>query len=86
MISSFLIKQVWDINPASRKDGTLPLFHEDGYIGNAIRTLFGYRGAPTLLELIAYAAYLGILFPAWRWIERRKNPRVKPVESPLTQE
>jgi len=76
-----IVERVWNINPEPRPDGTYPLFHDEGYIGSAVHGLFGYRGAPTLVELLAYAAYLAIVLPVWRRAVRRKNPKKQPAQT-----
>jgi len=49
-----IIEQVWDINH---------ILEETSYIGQLLKTLFGYNGNPSLTEVLAYSAYLvGILF------------------------
>ena len=53
-----VVEHVWDINP---------LLDENGAAGTFLKALLGYNGNPSLLEVIAYAAYLaaiGIL--TWR--------------------
>jgi len=54
--------EVWDINPPLLPDGGYPLLHEKGLIGGMIKALFGYNGNPSALEVVAYAAYLGVAF------------------------
>lgn len=63
--------EVWNINPPVLLDGSYPLFHENGAIGGLAKTLFGYNGNPSALEVVAYLAYItvgGLYF--WR---RRKT-------------
>jgi len=68
-----LVAQVWDINPAVRPDGSFPLLHDEGWLGSTLKGLFGYRGAPTLVELLGYAAYLGLTSMLWSAARRRKQ-------------
>lgn len=56
-----IIEHVWDINPPLNPDGTYPLLHDKGIIGGLAKGLFGYRGAPSLLEIISYVMYLLIV-------------------------
>lgn len=53
-----LIEHVWDINPAINADGGYSALHENGWLGGILKGLFGYNGNPSLLEVIAYLAYL----------------------------
>jgi high-affinity iron transporter len=63
-------EHVWDINPAANPDGSYPLLHEKGYFGSVIKSLFGYNGNPSLVELLSYLAYLAFVFGLWKKIER----------------
>lgn len=59
--------EIWNINPPLLPDGSYPLFHENGAIGGLAKTLFGYNGNPSALEVVAYIAYIalaGLFF--WR--------------------
>jgi high-affinity iron transporter len=56
-----LVEHLWDINPAVGPDGSVPLFHENGYIGSILKGLFGYNGNPSLLEVIGYLVYIGVI-------------------------
>jgi high-affinity iron transporter len=47
---------------------------EKGIIGGFLKGLFGYNGNPSLLEVIAWASYLGIIFYLYKRIE---SSRVK---------
>jgi|SRR3989344_2664363 len=68
-----VIQEVWDLNPPQHADGSYPLLHENGAIGSVLKGLFGYNGNPSLAEIIAYIAYLGIIVVAWKWVERGKK-------------
>ena len=46
------VEHVWDINP---------ILDENSLVGQFLKSLFGYNGNPSLLEVIAYAFYLGIV-------------------------
>lgn len=65
-----LIEHVWDINPSVNRDGSYPLLHENGYIGSILKGLFGYNGNPSLIEVLSYIAYLGVVFVMWKKIEK----------------
>jgi len=58
----YLVKEVWDINPALSIEGSYPLLHEKGAIGSFFKGLFGYNGNPSLLETLFYASYLAAIF------------------------
>lgn len=66
----FFINEAWDINPAISTTGAIPLLHEEGIIGSILKGLFGYNANPTVLEVIVYVAYLGIIFLVYRRIEK----------------
>lgn len=53
--------EIWNINPSILPDGSYPLFHESGAIGGLLKTLFGYNGNPSALEIGAYLSYLFIV-------------------------
>ncbi|MFW9958766.1 MAG: FTR1 family protein, partial [Candidatus Odinarchaeota archaeon] len=62
--------EIWNINPPLLPDGSYPLLHENGAIGGLAKTLFGYNGNPSALEVVAYLAYIataGLYF----WRKRR---------------
>ena len=57
---SGIITPLFDINN---------ILNEKGLIGGFLKGLFGYNGNPSLLEVIAYASYLGLIFYLYRRIE-----------------
>lgn len=66
--------EVWNINPPLLPDGSYPLFHENGLIGGMLKSLFGYNGNPSALEVVSYFVYLGIAFVyLWRK-QKTSNP------------
>lgn len=65
-----VIEHVWDINPPPNPDGSYPILHEKGYIGSILKGLFGYNGNPSLIEVVSYFVYLGLVFVLWRNIEK----------------
>ena len=65
-----VIEHVWDINPPVNPDGSYPILHEKGYIGSILKGLFGYNGNPSLIDVLSYFAYLGLVFVLWRNIEK----------------
>ena len=60
-----LISPLFDINH---------ILNEKGLIGGFLKGLFGYNGNPSLLEVIGYVSYLGIIFYLYKRIE---SSRVK---------
>jgi len=74
------VEHVWNINPAPRSDGSVPLLHEDGAVGAVLKTLFGYNGNPSLMEVIAYLAYL--VFAAGVWWRIASGSKRTPATSP----
>jgi high-affinity iron transporter len=74
-----IVAAVWDINPAVRPDGTFPLMHDQGFVGGTLRGLFGYRGAPTLVELLGWVAYLGLSVVVWASARRKKRAASAPA-------
>ena len=47
-----IVEHVWDINP---------ILDENSAVGSILKALFGYNGNPSLLEVIAYAAYFAVV-------------------------
>jgi high-affinity iron transporter len=66
-----LIEHVWDINPILNENGTLGAF---------LKALLGYNGNPSLLEVIAYVAYLIIVGSA----SIRRAPGMIPARASRT--
>src|SRR3989338_2548608 len=57
---SGIINPLFDINN---------ILNENGLIGGFLKGLFGYNGKPNLLEVIAYGAYLALIFYLYKRIE-----------------
>ena len=57
---SGIITPLFDINH---------ILNEKGVAGSFLKGLFGYNGNPSLLEVMAYAAYLGVIFYLYKRIE-----------------
>jgi high-affinity iron transporter len=72
-IISTIKEQVWDINPPIYSDGSYPILHERGYFGSILKSLFGYNGNPSFIEILSYAFYLGLVFVLWKNVERVKK-------------
>jgi high-affinity iron transporter len=53
-----VIEHVWDINP---------YLDEKSALGEILKALFGYNGNPSLTEVLAYLAYLGVAIAGIHW-------------------
>lgn len=65
-----VVEHVWDLNPAAVPGGGYPVWHEKGWGGSILASLFGYNGNPSLLEVLSYFAYLILVFWLWKQMER----------------
>lgn len=65
-----VIEHVWDMNPAVNSDGTYPAFHENGYVGGIFKSLFGYNGDPSLVEVTSYFLYIISAYFFWKKTEK----------------
>ncbi len=66
--------ELWNLNPPQLPDGSYPLFHENGLIGGIAKSILGYNGNPSLIEIIAYWSYLGII-TMYYTIRSRSTPK-----------
>ena len=64
-----VVEHLWDINPESI---THPL-HEKGVVGSVFKSLFGYNGNPSLIEVLSYLAFLLITLGWWRNYEKQQK-------------
>ena len=64
-----VVEHLWDINPESIDH---PL-HEKGVIGSIFKSLFGYNGNPSLIEVLSYLAFLLLTFGWWRNFEKKQE-------------
>ena len=48
------------------------ILNENGLVGSFLKGLFGYNGNPSLLEVISYASYLGLIFYLYNKIKSSK--------------
>ena len=71
-----IITPLFNINPAVNSNGTYPLLHENGLLGEFLKGLFGYNPSPSLLQVIAYASYLGLIFLFYRNVKNHTHIRV----------
>ncbi len=56
-----VIEHIWDLNP---------ILDENSTFGLVLKALFGYNGNPSLTEMLAYSAYLAVVFFSLRRAER----------------
>jgi high-affinity iron transporter len=68
-----LIERVWSLGPAVRADGAYPAFHQDGAVGGILRGLFGYAAAPSLLEILGWAACAAAAAGTWAAAARPRD-------------
>jgi len=57
------VEHVWDINP---------IVDENSAVGVFLKALFGYNGDPSLLEVVSYIAYFGVV--GWALQRKRALP------------
>jgi len=62
-VVSGIVAPLFDINN---------ILNEKGLIGGFLKGLFGYNGNPSLLEVIVYITYLGLIFYLYKRIEISK--------------
>ena len=62
-----VVEHVWDINP---------VLDETSFMGEILKTLFGYNGNPSLTEVIAYGVYLAVIVFTLRVGDRRERAAV----------
>lgn len=73
-----LVEHVWNLNPRAPAEGPFPALHENGIVGSFAKGLFGYNGDPSLLELLAYLAYLAGALWVWRAVAAHAARRDSP--------
>jgi high-affinity iron transporter len=78
-----MVEHVWDINPPVNPDGDYPVLHEKGHIGSILKSLFGYNGNPSLIEVFSYFTYLVLVFVLWQNIERSKRDEIYMMKGSL---
>lgn len=67
-----VIEHVWDINPRINPDGSYPALHENGSVGSIAKSLLGYNGNPSLVEVLSYIAYILSVYFIWKKTEKDK--------------
>ena len=65
-----VIEHLWDINPESAAHP----FHENGVIGSVLKSIFGYNGNPSLVEVLSYLAFFIATFGWWLNFEKKQKP------------
>ncbi len=70
------VEEVYQVNPDWDGTGTAPVLHEKGAIGGLFAAAFGWNGNPTLLEVLTWFAYLGVL----GWLYLRDDEAHSPGE------
>lgn len=63
-IVSGIVAPLFDINH---------ILNEKGVVGSFLKGLFGYNGNPSLVEVLSYLSYLGVIFLIYRRIESSKK-------------
>ncbi|MFX0102195.1 MAG: FTR1 family protein [Candidatus Hodarchaeota archaeon] len=74
-----ILEEVWNINPPQNLDGSYPLLHDKGAIGEILKGLFGYNGNPSLIEVLSYIAFISLIGLTWYKIAQSKAVNVKGV-------
>ncbi|MBW1752121.1 MAG: FTR1 family iron permease [Deltaproteobacteria bacterium] len=68
-----VIEHIWNVNPPANLDGSYPILHEKGHVGSILKSLFGYNGNPSLIEVLSYLLYITLVVGLWRNIEKNKK-------------
>jgi high-affinity iron transporter len=63
-----VIDPVWDTNP---------ILNENSPVGSVAKALLGYNGNPSLMEVLAYISYFGIIFLGFQSLQRTLKRGVK---------
>ena len=66
-----IVEHVWDINP---------VLDEKSALGSILKSLFGYNGNPSLLEVLSYAGYCLVVSLAI-WLNARMATRTAPARA-----
>ena len=84
-IIPIIVEHIWDTNPSVLSDGHFPALHEKGMIGSIFKSLFGYNGNPSLIEVLSYVAYILLVWGIWRKINTNKKMDFQISNRKLTQ-
>jgi high-affinity iron transporter len=66
------IAPILNLGIEQKIDGSYPIMHEEGAVGSFLKGLFGYHTQISLTEILAYGAYLAIIYVFYRKIEQSK--------------
>jgi len=78
-----VIEHIWNINPPANLDGSYPILHEKGHVGSILKSLFGYNGNPSLIEVLSYLLYITLVIGLWRNIEKNKRADIHLMKEKL---
>jgi high-affinity iron transporter len=78
-----VIEHIWNINPPANLDGSYPILHEKGHVGSILKSLFGYNGNPSLIEVLSYLLYITLVIGLWRNIEKNKRADIHLIKEKL---
>ena len=78
-----VIEHIWNINPQANLDGSYPILHEKGHVGSILKSLFGYNGNPSLIEVLSYLLYITLVIGLWRNIEKNKRADIHLMKEKL---
>ena len=70
-----VVEHLWDINPEAplADQDIYPAMHEKGNVGSIFKSLFGYNGNPSLIEVVSYLLFLLVTFGWWRNYEQQQK-------------
>ncbi len=71
-VISPVIAHVYDVTPAVNADGSYPLMHEKGIVGGTLKGVMGYDTNPSLMQVLAYFAYLAMVFIAYQYMMKQR--------------
>ena len=57
-----IVDELWNVNPEWDGTGDAPALHDKGVIGGLFAAMLGWNGDPTLLEVLAWVAYFGVMY------------------------
>jgi len=78
-----VIEHIWNINPPANLDGSYPILHEKGHVGSILKSLFGYNGNPSLIEVLSYLLYITLVIGLWSNIEKNKRADIHLMKEKL---
>ena len=78
-----VIEHIWNINPPANLDSSYPILHEKGHVGSILKSLFGYNGNPSLIEVLSYLLYITLVIGLWSNIEKNKRADIHLMKEKL---